>query len=338
MQLDAKGWERAKEMRKWRDRRGGLKPGDESYLQTPLGLMVDEWLTDQRHRGLSKNTIQTRRLCLRRFLYWCDSEQVTNPEWLSRGLLEAWLDWLDDYRTSKQKPLTEYTKEGVVRAVNTFMQYLKERQIIEANPLEGHKIRRIRGRSMPNLLSEGEVAALLAAPDTDDILGIRDRSMMELLYSSGLRRSELARLQVSHLRLSHGVLVVKNGKGGKDRIVPVGEAALHWLDRYLKEARPKLLVPKVPSPYLYLSAYGDRFSAGYLGRIFRNYMNQIGIKVQGGCHLLRHACATHMLEHGADLRTIQTLLGHSRVDTTEIYTHVTTSRMCSEHHRVHPRG
>jgi len=333
-----RGWERAKDMRSWREHRGGLKHTNEQYLQTRLGLMVDEWLTAQLRSGLSNNTIQTRRLNLRRFLQWCYAQNIQGPEWMSRGLLESWLDWLDKYRTKKQKPLTDYTKEGIIRAVNTFMEYLKERHIIDANPLEGHHIMRVRGRTMPNVMSETEVQALLAAPNTNDVLGIRDRAMLELLYSSGIRRSELANLQLSHLRLQHHVLVVRHGKGAKDRIVPIGHIAFQCLNRYLKKARPLLLVPGVPCDYLFLSAYGDRFSAGYLGQIVRNYMSAIGLKMQGSCHLLRHACATHMLEHGADLRTIQTLLGHSRVDTTEIYTHVTTERMCSVHHRVHPRG
>jgi integrase/recombinase XerD len=338
MLKDTSGWERAIEMRTWRDHRGGLQPSDEPYLHTPLGLMVEEWLTSQRRRGLSRNTIQTRRLNLRRFTKWCSTQSVQGPEWMSRGLLDAWLDWLEKYRTKKQKPLTEYTKEGMIRSVNTFMQYLQERHIIDANPLEGHHIRRVRGRSMPSVMSETEVEALLSSPKTDDVLGLRDRAMLELLYSNGIRRSELAYLQLSHLRLQHHVLVVRHGKGAKDRIVPIGQAAFLWLNRYLTKARPQLLVPGIPCDYVFVTAYGDGFCAGYLGQIVRKYMSAIGLNMQGSCHLLRHACATHMLEHGADLRTIQTLLGHSRVDTTEIYTHVTTERMCSVHHRVHPRG
>jgi integrase/recombinase XerD len=218
------------------------------------------------------------------------------------------------------------------------MEYLHERHIIDSNPLEGHHIRRVRGRTMPNVMSETEVEALLACPNTDDVLGLRDRAIMELFYSNGMRRSELAKLRLSHLRLQHRVLVIRHGKGSKDRIVPIGEAAFLWLSRYLSIARPQLLVPESPSDYVFLSAYGGGFSADYLGQIVRKYMSAIRLNMPGSCHLLRHACATHMLEHGADLRTIQTLLGHSRVDTTEIYTHVTTERMCSVHHQVHPRG
>lgn len=338
MLLDAKGWERAKEMRKWRDRRGGLKATDQPYLHTALAALVDEWLTVQRHHGLSKKTIQTRRLNLRRFLEWCWMHDVESPEWISRGLIESWLDWLDRYRTKNERPLSASTKEGLARSVNTFMRYLKEHQIIDANPLEGYHISRVRGGTMPTVLSEIEVRALLAAPDTSDVLGLRDRAILELLYSSGLRRKELADLEIPHLRLEHGVLTVRHGKGNKDRIVPVGKIAMSWLKRYLKESRPRLLVHGITCSYVFVSAYGDRFCTDYIGHIIRNYMNQIGLKIHGSCHLLRHACATHMLEHGADLRTIQTLLGHSRVDTTEIYTHVTTDRMCSVHHKVHPRG
>lgn len=338
MDRNTKGWERAKEMRRWRDRRGGLKPGRERYLESRLGMKVDEWLGFQRRRGLAGSTIQTRRLHLRRFLQWCCLREVEGPEWMSRGLLEAWLDWLETYRTRKQKPLSGDTKEGMIRSVNAFLSHLVEQRVIDANPLEGHHICRCRGRVMPNVMGEPEVAALLAAPDTSDPLGLRDRAMLELLYSSGLRRSELAYLQTEDLRLNAGVLVVRHGKGGKERIVPVGSVARYWVSRYLEEARPRLLISGIPCDYLFLSAYGDRFSAGFLGKVVRQYLNIIGLRMPGGCHLLRHACATHMLEHGSDLRTIQTLLGHARIDTTEIYTHVTTARLCEVHHKVHPQG
>ncbi|MCB1131813.1 MAG: tyrosine-type recombinase/integrase [Verrucomicrobiae bacterium] len=338
MDRNTKGWERAKEMRRWRDRRGGLKPTRERYLGTPLGMKVDEWLGSQRRHGLARTTIQTRRLHLRRFLQWSFTRGVEGPEWMSRGLLEQWLEWLEEYRTTKQKPLSGNTREGMIRSVNSFLGYLVKQQAIDANPLEGYHIRRCRGRAMPNVMGEPEVAALLAAPDTSDPLGLRDRAMLELLYSSGLRRSELAFLQMEDLRLSAGVLVVRHGKGGKERVVPVGSVANYWVSRYVKEARPGFLVPGVPSDYLFLTSYGDRFSTGFLGKVVRNYLDVIGLRMPGGCHLLRHACATHMLEHGSDLRTIQTLLGHARVDTTEIYTHVTTERLCQVHHQAHPRG
>jgi integrase/recombinase XerD len=153
-----------------------------------------------------------------------------------------------------------------------------------------------------------------------------------------MRRGEVVRLRVTDLIRGDTSLVIRNGKGGKERIVPLGDPARHWLNRYLTEARPSLHLDDAPSPMMFLTSYGDGFSAGAWGNVVRRYLTKAGIHVRGGPHLLRHACATHMLDHGADLRTIQTLLGHSRVDTTEIYTHVSMERLCSVHHGTHPRG
>ena len=188
------------------------------------------------------------------------------------------------------------------------------------------------------MLDEDQVTRLLELPDTTDVLGIRDRAMLELTYSSGLRRGEVVALQLSDLIRDASALVVRHGKGGKERIVPVGGIARDCLKRYVEEARPQMVVPDAPAAELFLTAYGDGFSALGWGQAVRKYLTRAGVKCRGGPHLLRHACATHMLDHGADLRTIQTLLGHSRVDTTEIYTHVSPAHLCDVHHRTHPRG
>lgn len=333
-----RGWESGRRMRRWRAKRGGLRAKPQRFLSTKLGLLADDWLKDQHRKGLSPNTIQTRRLLVRRFLQWCAARNVAEPEWLSVGLMQDWVSWIDHYRTRRHKPYAESTREGLMRAVNGFMDYLVKRRLLTVNPLQGFKIRRSRGRSVPRVMSEEEVKALLEAPDVDDLLGLRNRAMLELLYSSGLRRAELTLLQMEDLRLEVEAVVVRHGKGRKERMVPLGRVAAFWLKRYLKEARPQLLVPEAPSDYLFLTGYGDRFSPGSLGHIVRHYLDRIEFKMGGACHLLRHACATHMLDHGSDLRTIQTLLGHARMDTTEIYTHVSTEHMCKVHHQRHPRG
>lgn len=338
MDRHTRGWARAREMRRWRDRKGGLKPRPAEYLQTALGSALEDWISDQRRRGLRKASIDGRRLHLRRFLQWCSTCGVARPEWISRGLLEAWLAWLDAYRTRSGGLFAENTKESLIRSVNAFLVYLHEHRRIDSNPLAGTRLRRCRGGSLPVVLDEAQIVRLLETPDTGDLLGLRDRAMLELTYSSGLRRGEVVRLRLADLIRGESALHVRHGKGGKERIVPVGSIAADWLDRYLTEARPELIVPEAPSPDLFLTAYGDGFSAAGWGQIVRKYLTAAGVKTRGGPHLLRHACATHMLEHGADLRTLQTLLGHSRVDTTEIYTHVSPARLCSVHHRTHPRG
>lgn len=338
MNKHERGWKRAWEMRKWRDRKGGKKEAPHEYLRTALGEALEDWLGDQRRSGLRKASIDGRRLHLRVFLRWCWTCNVTRPEWVSRGLMEAWLGWLDEYRTRNGTHYADNSKESMIRSVNAFMSYLLLHRRIDSNPLSGTRLRRCHGRTMPAILDEVQVGTLLELPDTDDLLGLRDRAMLEVTYSSGLRRSEVVGLRVTDLVRGEASIMVRNGKGGKERVVPLGGPAQYWLKRYMEVARPRLVVPGAPCEEMFLTGYGGGFSAGAWGQSVRRYLTKAGICTRGGPHLLRHACATHMLDHGADLRTIQTLLGHSRLDTTEIYTHVSTSHMRSVHNRTHPRG
>jgi integrase/recombinase XerD len=338
MDIHTKGWERSKEMRKWRKHKGGLKSGSYGFLNTPLGEAMEEWLSAQRRGGLRKASMEGRRLHIRNFLKWCWNGNVTRPQWISRGLLEAWLAWIDEYRTRFGAHYADTSKESMIRSVYAFLTYLHEHRRIDSNPLAGIRLRRCNGRTIPAVLDEAQVLRLLELPDTDDVLGMRNRAMLELTYSSGIRRGEIVELRITDLVRGESSIIVHNGKGGKDRVVPLGEAAQHWLKRYLDEARPRLLVAEEPSLHLFLTSYGDGFSAAAWGQIVRRYLTAAGVKTKGGPHLLRHACATHMLDHGADLRTIQTLLGHARIDTTEIYTHVSTEHMRRVHHQTHPRG
>ena len=338
MDKHSRGWERAKEMRRWRHRKGGLKESPHEHLNTALGEALEDWLADQRRSGLRPASIDGRRIHIRHFLEWCWQCHVTRPEWISRGLLEAWLSWLDEYRTLEGTHYADTSKESMIRSVNAFLCYLHLHSRIDSNPLAGTRLRRCNGHSIPLVLDEKQVMRLLEMPANDDVLGMRDRAMMEVTYSSGMRRGEIVGLRMTDLIRGGSTMIVRKGKGGKERIVPLGGPAQYWLKRYLSEARPLLLLAEAPSAMMFLTSYGDGFSSGGRGQVVRRYLTQAGVGMRGGPHLLRHACATHMLDHGADLRTIQTLLGHSRVDTTEIYTHVSMGRLCSVHHSTHPRG
>ena len=334
-----KGWDKAKDMRKWRDHKGGLKSRKpHEYLRTALGEAMEDWLNDLRRSGLRPSSIEGRLIHIRHFLKWCWTCQVMRPEWISRGLMEAWLAWLDEYRTRRGGQYADTTKESMIRSVYAFLGYLHLHRRIDSNPLAGTRLRRCHGRSIPTILDEAQVLRILESPNTNDPLGLRDRAMMELTYCSGLRRAEVVGLKMTDLVRGETAVIVRNGKGGKERIVPIGGPAQFWLKRYLTEVRPLQAMPEAPSEMLFLTSYGDGFSAGAWGHVVRHYLSAVGVTAKGGPHLLRHACATHMLDHGADLRTIQTLLGHSRVDTTEIYTHVSMGHLCSVHHSTHPRG
>lgn len=193
------------------------------------------------------------------------------------------------------------------------------------------------GRKLPDTVTEREVDQLLEAPNTDTALGIRDRAMLELMYASGLRVSELVALRLHNVDRSVGVVRVI-GKGGKERIVPVGESALDWLESYLNQARPDLLKAADVSGGLFLSNRGSAMTRQNFWHIIKRYAIQAGISTTLSPHGLRHAFATHLLNHGADLRVVQVLLGHQDLSTTQIYTHVAKARLAQMHQAHHPRG
>lgn len=191
-------------------------------------------------------------------------------------------------------------------------------------------------RALPHSLSEQEVERLLTAPDAQDPLGLRDRAMLELLYASGLRVSELIGLQFGQINLAQGVLRV-TGKGNKDRLVPIGDEAVAWLNQYLREARP-LLIKNQESPNVFVTERGGGMTRQAFWYRIKHHALRAGLAKLPSPHTLRHAFATHLLNHGADLRVLQMLLGHADLSTTQIYTHVATTRLKALHAQHHPRG
>ena len=192
-------------------------------------------------------------------------------------------------------------------------------------------------RSLPQAMNERDVEKLLQAPDLASDYGMRDRCMLELMYSSGLRVSELVGLQLNQVNTRLG-LVRLVGKGSKERVVPVGEEALHWLQRYLQQARPALQVTAAINDALFLSSRGTAITRQAFWQNIKKHLLTAGVKTVFSPHSLRHAFATHLLNHGADLRTLQMLLGHSSLSTTQIYTHIAQTRLQSIHAQHHPRG
>jgi integrase/recombinase XerD len=192
------------------------------------------------------------------------------------------------------------------------------------------------GRSLPRILSENSVAKLLDSPDTTQLLGLRDRAMLETLYATGLRVSELVRLTRAELDESTGLVRV-TGKGGRERIVPLGEEALDWIRRYLETSREQLLNGRI-SDSVFITGRGLAVSRQRFWQLVKKYRLQAGIREELSPHTLRHAFATHLLNHGADLRSVQLLLGHSNLSTTQIYTHVARARLQALHASHHPRG
>lgn len=280
-------------------------------------------------RGLSPNTLAAYQSDLRAFAIWIDRER-------GRRLAEArrldLLDYLALLSIQGRKPRSA---ARLLSCLRQFYQHLVRQGLILEDPsarVDAPKL----GRPLPRSLSESEVEALLGAPDTTDARGHRDRTMLEVLYASGLRVTELVTLTPSQVSLTQGVLRVM-GKGSKERLVPLGEDAVSWLADYVRGARQDLLGVRV-SDFLFPTSRSDCMTRQAFWQLIKRYAIQAGVAKALSPHTLRHAFATHLLNHGADLRVVQMLLGHSDLSTTQIYTHVARERLKQLHARHHPRG
>jgi len=280
-------------------------------------------------RGLSDNTLAAYRNDLSRYAEWLEQNQGVS-------LLSAGHALLKDYLALRNKQQrSPRSSARLLSSLRRFYRWCRREQLIEEDPtrlLSAPKL----GRSLPDTLSEEEVEKLLDAPDTNTSLGLRDRSMLELLYATGLRVSELVSLQLHQVNLRQGVVRV-TGKGQKERLVPMGEVAIDWLRRYLNEARPQLMLGNT-NEKVFLTSRKDSMTRQAFWYLIKRYARQVGIQTPLSPHTLRHAFATHLLNHGADLRAVQMLLGHSNISTTQIYTHVARARLQSLHAQHHPRG
>lgn len=292
--------------------------------QALLDEFIDQvWLED----GLARNTLESYRRDLAKFADWlevCGTQLLA----VQRADLERYLALKSP--TSKPRSISR-----LIASLRRFYRHFLREGRIDTDPtlqLDSPKL----PRSIPKSLTEQDVEALLQAPDVGQPLGIRDRAMLETLYATGLRVSELVNLKVGEVGLQEGVVRVV-GKGGKTRLVPLGEEALDWISRYVQEARPSILDGQL-SNSLFVTRRGDAMTRQSFWHMIRRYARLAGIAKPISPHTLRHAFATHLLNHGADLRVVQMLLGHADISTTQIYTHVARERLKQLHAKHHPRG
>jgi integrase/recombinase XerD len=284
--------------------------------------------------GVSVSTVTTRERAIARFIAWADERGIARPADITRTLLERYQRALYLHRKADGQPLSLTSQEALLNPLKAFFKWLVRENHILANPASELILPR-RPRQLPKtLLSVQEIEHVLNQPDVNELTGIRDRAVLETFYSTGIRRMELVHLTLYDLDLAHGTLMIRLGKGGKDRLIPVGERACAWLARYLDEVRPRL-APHVDERTLFLTDYGEPFEKNRVGDLVKRYMRHAGIS-RGSCHAFRHACATHMLENGADIRFIQVLLGHSELSTTQIYTQVSIQKLKEIHAATHP--
>jgi integrase/recombinase XerD len=282
------------------------------------------WLED----GLAGNTLAAYRRDLSALADWLARERASS-------LLAATESDLRAYASDRHAATRATTANRRLSTFRRFYRWALRERLLDADPTLRLDAARQPMR-VPNTLSEAQVDALLDSPDTGTPLGQRDRCMLELMYASGLRVSELVGLQSLHVSLAEGVLRV-TGKGSKERLVPFGEQAQVWIERYLADARDPLLGGR-SSPALFVTVRGGPMTRQMFWRLVKRYALQAGIRAPLSPHTLRHAFATHLLNHGADLRVVQLLLGHADISTTTIYTHVARERLKQLHARHHPRA
>jgi integrase/recombinase XerD len=282
------------------------------------------WLED----GLSKNTLDAYRRDMTLYAHWLYQERA-------KALYETQAEDLNAYFAARHDETKPSSSNRRLAVLKRFFQLALRQHHVAADPCL--KLRSARQpQRLPKTMSEGQVEALLAAPDVSTPLGLRDRAMIELMYASGLRVSELVTLKSIEVGMNEGVLRV-TGKGSKTRLVPFGEEAGAWMACYLAEARSQILQGQIDDA-LFVTARGGPMTRQMFWTLIKKYALQAGITVRLSPHTLRHAFATHLLNHGADLRVVQLLLGHADISTTQIYTHVARERLKQLHAAHHPRG
>jgi integrase/recombinase XerD len=283
----------------------------------------------------SERTIEIRETNLRRFIYWCDERGIDNPQDVTKPVLERYRHYLHHYRKADGQPLGLSTQCQRLQPIKAFFKWLTQENHILYNPASELDMPRVRRRLPKHILSIAEVNSVLQQASLHGVLGIRDRAIIETLYSTGIRRMECVNLKLYDIDINNGTLMVREGKGGKDRMVPIGERACAWVQKYIDEIRSSMV--RLPDDgTLFLTEYGQAMIKNRLSDMVRKHMDAAGINKEGSCHLLRHSMATHMLDNGADIRFIQAILGHSNLSTTEIYTQVSIRQLKEIHQATHP--
>ncbi len=310
----------------------GRRPAEKPQLSADSQALIDEfcdtlWLED----GLAKNTLDAYRRDMSVFAQWLDGESGGS----GKPLLAVEPEDLNRYFSARHASTKATSANRRLAVLKRFYQLALRQQRVAVDPCLRMKSAKQPPR-LPKTLSEAQVEALLAAPDVTTPLGLRDRTMLELMYASGLRVSELVLLKTVEVGMNEGVLRI-TGKGSKTRLVPFGEEARSWIERYLRDARGAILAGQVDDA-LFVTARGGAMTRQMFWTLIKKYAFAAAVKAPLSPHTLRHAFATHLLNHGADLRVVQLLLGHADISTTQIYTHVARERLKQLHAQHHPRG
>lgn len=298
-----------------------------AYLQRHL-----EWM---RVTNYSEHTVTTREAYLGYFIEWCDARSLKRPQEITRPILERYQRFLYYHRKDNGEPLSFRTQHARLVPVRAYFKWLAKNHHILYNPASEIELPKLEKRLPKHVLNQSEAEQVINLADVTTALGLRDRAILETLYSTGIRRLELIHLKLYDLDAERGTVMVRQGKGKKDRMIPIGDRAIAWIEKYLHTARPELITG-VDEGVLFLTNLGEAFTPCRLTQLVGNYVNRADLGKTGSCHLFRHTMATLMLEHGADIRYIQEMLGHVKIDTTQIYTQVSIRKLKQIHTATHP--
>jgi integrase/recombinase XerD len=300
-----------------------------------LEIMMREYLNALLVQNYSVNTIENREFLILQFIQWCIERGLAEPVEVTRPVLERYQRYLFLYRKKNGEPMSFRSQHSRLVPLRMWFRWLTRRNHLLHNPASELELPRL-GQPLPkNIFSAQEVERILQLCDIDDPIGLRDRAIIEVLYSTGVRRMEVIALKLYDLSLDRGVVLVRQGKGKKDRYVPIGGRAIAWLQKYIEEARPQLAL-EPDDMTVFLTAQGEPFSRDHMTSNVKARIDAAKLGKTGACHLFRHTMATLMHENGADIRFIQEILGHVKLETTQIYTHVSIRTLQQVHATTHP--
>lgn len=289
----------------------------------------------QREKNYSERTVENREDGLRAFIAWAYERGLTRPQEITRPILERYQRHLFLYRKANGEPLSVRSQHVRTTPIRALFKWLARGNHVLYNPASDLELPRMERRLPRHVLNVREVECVLAQPDLATPIGVRDRAILETFYSTGIRRMELINLGLTDIDAERGTLMVRQGKGKKDRMIPIGSRALAWIGKYTDDVRPELACG-LDEGTLFLTTLGEPFVPNRMTQLVRNYVEAADLGKRGSCHLLRHTMATLMLEGGADIRFIQAMLGHAELSTTQIYTQVSIRMLKQIHTATHP--
>jgi integrase/recombinase XerD len=306
-----------------------------SGKEASLRELLRAFLEHSRVKGYSEATVRAREKYLGYFLLWCEDRAITRPALVTLAVLERYSRHLYHYRQKNGRPLETASKYARLSSVRALFKWLARQNMLLYNPASELELPRIGQRLPRHVLTAEEAELLLSLPDLSSPTGVRDRALLETLYATGMRRTEMVRLELEDLDLPRRTALVRLSKGKRDRLIPIGRRAAAWLAKYLADARPALLID-ASEKTLFLSHFGQPLDPDHLTRHVKRYVLASGIPKTGSCHLFRHTAATLMLENGADIRFIQQLLGHAQLASTQLYTQVAIRKLAEVLEQTHP--